>query len=233
MKTSNKILWISSSSLIGVALVLLMALRISLGTGLDLEKHNDTEKTRVSRHLPLSDFTDVELDGRWEVELRRSDAEQVIVEGPEDMIDELYARKEGKKLLLERKKHRSNKSKLTASISMPSLDYLRLSGVIELNMNGFETSSLSIRTEGVTSIRGTKNSIQDLHLRGEGVSKLDLRKSPVTNANLDYEGVFKVRLSMAGGELTGKIEGVGKVLYDGQISRKAIFKEGPCKVVRE
>ena len=206
MKTSNKILWISSSSLIGVALVLLMALRISLGTGLDLEKHNDTEKTRVSRHLPLSDFTDVELDGRWEVELRRSDAEQ---------------------------KNRSNKSKLTASISMPSLDYLRLSGVIELNMNGFETSNLSIRTEGVTSIRGTKNSIQDLHLRGEGVSKLDLRKSPVTNANLDYEGVFKVRLSMAGGELTGKIEGVGKVLYDGQISRKAIFKEGPCKVVRE
>jgi hypothetical protein len=233
MKTSNKILWISSSSLIGVALVLLIALRISLGTDLDHEKQNDTEKTWVSRHLPLSDFTDVELGGRWEVELRRNDAEQVIVEGPEDMIDGLYARKEGKKLLLERKKRRSEKNKLKASIAMPSLDYLRLNGVIDLNMNGFETSSLSIRTKGVTSIQGTKNSIQDLHLRGEGVSKLDLRKSPVTNADLDYEGVFKIRLSMAGGELTGSIEGVGKVLYDGQISRKAISKEGPCKVVRE
>lgn len=233
MKTSNKILWISSSSLIGVALVLLMALRMSLDTDLDFEKQNNTEKSWVSRHLPLSGFTDIELGGRWEVELRRSDAEQVIVEGPEDLIDDLYARKEAERLLLERKKRRGNKSKLKASITMPALDYLRLNGLINLNMSGFEASRLSIRTKGVTSIRGTKNSIQDLHLKGEGVSKLDLRKSPVTNAELDYEGVFKIKLSMAGGELTGRIEGVGKVLYEGQISRETISKEGPCKVVRE
>ena len=45
--------------------------------------------------------------------------------------------------------------------------------------------------------------------------------------------IFKIKLSMAGGELTGRIEGVGKVLYEGQISRETISKEGPCKVVRE
>jgi hypothetical protein len=55
----------------------------------------------------------------------------------------------------------------------------------------------------------------------------------VINAELRYEGVYKIELSMAGGELTGTIEGVGKVIYDGEVRKESIRKEGPCKVIRE
>ncbi len=53
------------------------------------------------------------------------------------------------------------------------------------------------------------------------------------NADLRYKGVYKIELSMAGGELTGKIKGVGKVIYDGEVQKESIHKDGPGMIIRE
>ena len=52
------------------------------------------------------------------------------------------------------------------------------------------------------------------------------------NADLRYKGVYKIELSMAGGELTGRIKGVGKVIYDGEIRKEKIRKHGPSMVIK-
>jgi hypothetical protein len=116
---------------------------------------------------------------------------------------------------------------------MPSLSDLRVSGLVSLRLSDFNSENLSIHTTGSTSITGTGNDIRNLHLKGKGLSNLDLRQNAVINADLRYEGVYKIELSMAGGELTGQIKGVGKIIYDGEVTKESIRKDGPCKVVRE
>jgi hypothetical protein len=104
---------------------------------------------------------------------------------------------------------------------------------VSLELSGFTSENLTVYTSGSTSITGKGNHIHNLNLRGKGLSNLNLRRSSVINADLRYKGVYKIELSMAGGELTGKIKGVGKVIYNGEVRKESIRKDGPCKVIRE
>ena len=234
MKTSNKILLISGSSLIGIVIVFLLIFRITLGNSITTERPKDSHKPTVSREFPLADFTAIEVNGHWDVELTRGEIIQVKVKAPEDVMEHLSVEKQAGTLILKAdKKWRHSHGKVTALISMPSLSNLRLSGLVGLELNGFTSESLTVYTAGSTSITGKGNFINNLHLKGKGLSNLNLKRNSVINADLLYEGVYKIELSMAGGELTGKIKGVGKVIYDGEVRKESIRKDGPCKVIRE
>ena len=234
MKTSNKILLVSGSSLIGMVIVFLLIFRLTLGNSMTTERPIDSVKPIVSREFPLAGFTAIEVSGHWEVELTRGETTQVKVKAPGDVMENLSVEKRAGTLLLRtHKKWRSRPRKVTALITVPSLSDLRLSGLVSLVLSGFSSESLTINTEGSTSITGKGNHIHNLHLKGKGLSNLNLRQNSVINADLRYEGVSKIELSMAGGELTGKIKGVGKVIYDGEVLKESIRKDGPCKVIRE
>jgi len=234
MKTSNKILLISSSSLIGMVIVFLLIFRLTLGNSITTERPKDSDKPTVFREFPLAGFTSIEVSGHWEVALTRGETTQVEVKAPEDVMENLSVEKQGAALILRTdKKWRPSPGKVTALIALPSLSDLRLSGLVSLELSGFSSESLTVYTTGSTSITGTGNHINNLRLKGEGLSNLNLRQNSVINADLRYEGVYKIELSMAGGELTGKIKGVGKVIYDGEVRKESILKDGPCKVIRE
>jgi len=234
MKTSNKILLISSSSLIGIVIGFLLIFRLTLGNSISTERPVDSDKPIVSRDFPLAGFTAIEVSGHWEVELTRGETTQVKVKAPGDVIEKLSVEKQGVALILRTdKKWRPSPGKVTALITMPSLSDLRLSGLVSLEIDGFSSEILTINTAGSTSIMGKGNYVNNLFLKGEGVSKLNLKRNSVINADLRYEGVCKIELSMAGGELTGRIKGVGKVIYDGEVRKESIRKDGPCKVIRE
>lgn len=234
MKTSNKILLISSSSLIGMVIVFLLIFRLTLENNITTERSKDSDKPIVSREFHLAGFTAIEVSGHWEIELTRDEKIQVKVKAPEDVMENLSVEKQAGTLILRtNKKWRHSPGKVTALVTMPSLSDLRLSGLVSLELNGFTSESLTVYTTGSTSITGKGNYINNLSLKGEGLSNLNLKRNSVINADLRYEGVYKIELSMNGGELTGKIKGVGKVVYDGVVGKESIRKEGPCNVIRE
>jgi hypothetical protein len=234
MKTSNNILLISSSSLIAIVIGFLLIFRLTLGSIITTEIPTDKDKTIVSRDFPLAGFTAIDISGHWEVELTRGETTHVKVKAPGDVMEKLSVEKQGVVLILRTdKKWNPRPGKVTAQITMPSLSDLRLSGLVSLEIDDFSSEILTINTAGSTSIMGKGNYVNNLRLKGEGVSKLNLKRNSVINADLRYEGVCKIELSMAGGELTGRIKGVGKVIYDGEVRKESIRKDGPCKVIRE
>lgn len=234
MKTSNKILLISSSTLMGIVIVFLLLFRLTLGGSITPEERKDSDSPMVSREFPLADFTAIEVSGHWEIELAYGETTQVKVEAPGDVMERLSIEKQAETLILSTDKSwRPDPGKVTALITMPSLSDLRVSGLVSLKLSGFSGESLTIHTTGSTSITGAGNHIRNLHLKGKGLSNLNLRQNSVINADLHYKGVYKIDLSMAGGELTGKIKGVGKVIYNGEVTKESIQKDGPCKVIRE
>ena len=234
MKTSNKILVISSSTLMGIVIVFLLLFRLTLGNSITTEEGKESDNPTVSRELPLEGFTAIEVSGHWEIELAHGEMTQVKVEAPGDVMERLSVEKQAGTLILKTdKKWRPDPGKVTALITMPSLSDIRVSGLVSLKLNSFSSENLTIHTKGSTSITGKGNHFHNLHLNGEGLSNLNLRQNSVINADLRYKGVYKIELSMAGGELTGQIKGVGKVIYNGEVRKENIRKDGPCKVIRE
>jgi hypothetical protein len=230
MKTSNKLLLVSASSLIVIMLVLLLALKIALEASTDIEKTAKSEVAKLTRQFPLEDFTAIQVIGHWEIDIGRGDTRQVIAEAPDNVMDTIIVEKHGQTLILENKQRFGE---VRASIKVPSLVDLRLKGLISLKLSGFETDTLSMRTSGATTIKGAGNKIRDLSVSAEGVTNLDLRENPVTNADLRCEGVYKIELSMAGGELSGKVKGVGEVIYNGKVSKEGIVRKGHSKVTHQ
>jgi hypothetical protein len=234
MKASNKILLMSSSTLMGIGIIFIILFRLTLGNSITPEEGKYSDKPTVSREFPLADFTAIKISGHWEIELAYGETTQVKVEAPGDVMERLSIEKQAGTLVMRTDKSwRPDPGKVTALITMPSLSDLRVSGLVSLRLSDFNSENLSIHTTGSTSITGTGNDIRNLHLKGKGLSNLDLRQNAVINADLRYEGVYKIELSMAGGELTGQIKGVGKIIYDGEVTKESIRKDGPCKVVRE
>jgi hypothetical protein len=233
MKTSNKILWGSLGGLFATCVIFLVALRVLLGGDLEANQAPERHAAYVTREIAMVDFTGVELEGNWRAELTQGPGERITVEGPEDLLSTLSARRRGDALLLQMSKGRRDTRKLHLSVTMPALHSLRTKGVVDATFTGFDSRQLSIRAKGVTAVRGEQGRIGALRLSGKGVSKLDLRQVPTASAHLDCTGVIKIDLTMNGGELTGSIKGVGELRYAGETSRTTIRQEGPCKITRE
>lgn len=232
MKTSNAIVLGAVTGILGICIVLLTMIKFSMG---DHFRHGDVsfQSTETGlKEIAMIDFTGVELKGNWRARIVQGDKEKIQVEGPEDLLSVLSVYRHGDAMTLHMAKQKNDKRKLHLSMTMPLLNALRIRGVADVEISGFEPDRLSIHTEGVSSIRGEKGRAGEFNFQGKGVSNLDLLNFPTSSAELDCEGVVKVELTMDGGELTGSLKGVCKVRYKGETSRESIHKKGPCKVTR-
>jgi hypothetical protein len=233
MKTSNKILWGSLGGLLLVCMVLLVVLRVMLGSHPEPDNAVVRDGAMGTRQIDMTDCTAINLQGNWQVELIHGSDPTAGVEGAQDLLETLSVSRRGEFLVLRMPKQRHDKRKLTLSATLPELSSLNVKGVADIRFTGFYSDHLSVRMQGVSKIVGRRGNINALDFRSEGVSNIDLRDLPIRQADLDCEGVFTIELSMAGGELGGRVKGAGKVRYDGKVSRETIQREGPCKVVYE
>lgn len=230
MKTSNKIIWGSLGGLFLVCVIFLLVLRALLGGKPDPVNAEARYESMGSREIDMSGLAAIDIQGNWQVKLIHGSGPVATVEGAQDLLETLSVHRRGEFLSLRMPKQRSDKRKLTLSATLPELNRLQARGVAEIRFEGFHSEHLSIRMQGVSKIVGRKGRIDALDLRSEGVSRMDLRDLPVRQADLDCEGVFNIDLGMAGGVLSGRIKGAGKVRYSGKVSRETILREGPCKV---
>ena len=230
MKTSNKILYGSLGGLFLVCVIFLLVLKAQLGSSQDPVNASARYEAMGSREIDMSGLTAIDVQGNWQVELILAPGPVATVKGAQDLLETLSVHRRGEFLSLRMPKQKNDKRKLTLSATLPELNRLHAQGVAEIRFKGFFSEHLSIRMQGVSKIVGRKGRIDALDLRSEGVSQINLSDLPIRQADLDCEGVFNIDLSMAGGELSGRVKGAGKVRYSGKVSRETILREGPCKV---
>lgn len=233
MKTSNKIVWGSFVGLFAITVMFLVALKIFLGGDLEATGEAIRDTTYGSREIDVQGLTGVDLKGHWRAEIIQGTKEQMVVEGPEDLLAVLSVSRRGTLLALHLPKQDKDAGKLHVTVRMPDLHTLRTKGVVDMRLGGLDTEHLFIRTDGVSSIRGKDGRIKNFRFKGRGVTKMDLRDVPVRTADLDCKGVIKIDLTMDGGALTGSIKGVGELRYAGKTSRMSIQQEGPCKITHQ
>lgn len=233
MKTSNKILWGSFAGILVTGIIFLVVLRTFLIQPVESGDYPAGSTSMGSREITLSGFVAISLEGHWEAELSQGSPTKIHVEGPQDLLETLSVQIQGEALILRMAKQRKGKRKLILAVTMPEMNRLQTKGVTEVTFERFDTKRLSIRSDGVSTVRGSASRVGALELKGRGVSRVELEKVPVGKAVLDYNGVFNIDLTMDGGELEGSLNGVGEVRYSGKTSRQSIRHRGPCKVTHE
>lgn len=222
MKTSNKILLGAGISILVIVGILpLIVLRIMLGQNLFADHVETMKQERTTRAFMIKDFSGIHAAGHWDLRIQQSENYAVTIEAPESVLDILIVEKKSNQLDLMLSdsdvEHPHQIVKVIATVTLPSLSTLELQGLNRIHFAGFSSEQLSIHADGHTTITGEKNILQDFHLKAEGFVAMNLEESPVTNAKLECNGWVKIRLFMAGGTLSGLIDGFGKVLYDGEV----------------
>lgn len=220
MKTSNKILLGVGISIPVIIVILpLIVLRIVLGQNLFADRVETLKQENMTREFMIKDFSGIHVAGHWDIRIQQGENYAITIESLESVLDVLSVEKKRNQLelILSDVEHPHQIVKVIATITLPSLSSLELEGLNRVHLAGFSSEQLSIHADGHTTITGKKNILQNFHLKSEGFVAMNLEESPVTNAELECNGWVKIRLFMAGGTLSGLIDGFGKVVYDGEV----------------
>jgi hypothetical protein len=193
---------------------------------------------RVSRSYDLTGFDGVETNGQWQVTIERGDAWSVALEAPVELVANLEVEIEGgDELSLGYASGWCaacfrDENVIEATITMPVLESLEISGASKLSFSGFEGSALSVDVSGAVDLRGADSRFETLTLDLSGAGAVDLSEVPTTNAEVDVSGAGNVKLRMAGGRLTGDMSGAANLEYSGTVSEESVEESGFVNIRR-
>jgi hypothetical protein len=201
----------------------------------------ETPDARIEKSLPA--FTSVDLEGVGDLEIRQGDKESLVIEGPQDTVNEVQARVRGGKLSIGLDEDwkgmhwklfgRERRHGLRYVLTVKTLKSIETSGAGSVHAEGFSGDSLSIESSGATSITLTNLKLKRLDLDSSGASKVTLTGS-VDEQHVELSGACKyegrqlqsrvatLEISGAGKaevraseSLKAEISGVGKIDYYG------------------
>jgi len=190
--------------------------------------------TEGVKSFDIEGFSWISIKGNWTVNVVQKDGYKVEINAPEEILEKIIVEKRDNTLVLDKGQAAIDSNgniSLEATITLPSVSKIEINGVTNLDMSGIMADSLAIETQGVTRIVGNGGKIRDLSLKGKGVSTVDLNGISSTNAGVDYEGTYTINLMMDGGRLTGRLDGVGKLKYSGNITSNEVRVHGPANSV--
>lgn len=192
---------------------------------------------RATRNYDYANFRGVDISGRWRVTVERGDAWRVAVEAPAELVENLRVGIAGDALELGYEGRGwfgdfDGDNGLEATVTMPALESLAISGTSLVRFSGFEGSRLSLDVSGAGEIRGSSSRFDTLALDASGAVNVELGDVPATDAHIDVSGAGNVTLRMAGGRLTGDLSGAANLEYYGTVSEESVDKSGFVNVRR-
>lgn len=236
MKNSNKLLSFAVGSLFGGVLVCLVILRYAAPQRMEQAEAampQTKDATPVTRVYDLNYFSTVRASGQWQLWLDQGDKYAVRVEMPSYLEPGVMVIKERDGLRFKLAPGWPLEGgKLKAHVTLPKLQRLRLSGAVTARLVGFDTERLKIKASGATRISGKDNRVYYLSVKGSGDFTMDFHGNPVKFVEIDLSGSSRIGLTMAGGDLKGRISGSGQVSYDGEIRNQEVRISGSGVIKR-
>jgi len=203
----------------------------------------------VSKERKIEPFTQLKMDGVFNVIISQGEKESLIIEADDNLIDLIETQNDGNALVIKQREEVNMKpTKFNIYITIKDLEKIETSSVgnIEtktiLILKNFDLSSSSvgnIKLEiNCDKFSADISSVGDLNLKGKA-NETSIKNSSVGNINaIDFisdnlifynSGVGDVKV-YAEKEITLISEGVGNVAYTGNAVVKSIENKGVGKV---
>jgi Putative auto-transporter adhesin, head GIN domain len=211
-----------------------------------------TDEDLVADPTPdLSGFEQIELSGELELVIVPGDFDVQIAGSPDDMNDYKLHMSGGR--LIGKYDDNRQHGKLNVTVSLPDINYLKLSGKVNASLLGFNDAaarSMKIVAEGNVSLTaavdcetmelvafgnsklGLLGKAQHFDLDMEGISDLKAFAFIAKTCHAQMEGTGEAEV-FASDELTGKLEGKCTLTYHGDPTTVDVEVKGDCDLVKK
>ena len=235
MKRKLRTSQIALYSVLGILMLLTIILSISIIKGKLLVSHSNTshvldDEHRVVKILSLRDIEEIQIKGRWLIELEQNEEWTVEISYPEATEHWLNYRQRNKHFEFEYDPSFGSSKYAVGVISIPTLSALELTGKNSVNINNFEGQRIDLFITGNNVIKGKGGRFDTLVLGMLGYNYVDLKSVPTKNAYVNITGNSKTVLSMDGGKLSGYLTGASTLDYYGTAIENAVKVTGIARV---
>lgn len=171
----------------------------------------------VTEEKDFADFTYVDVEGTFEVEIIQSDSFSTSVSADESFFDYIAVSKEGNTLRIYLNPRHTftdftlQARTLKAKITMPALYGLHLSGASKATVTGFKSS-------------------KDFNLNVSGASSVNIDDMEVGDAEFEISGASKVTGSMNASDVRFEVSGASEVELEGSANNIILTASGASKV---
>lgn len=236
MKGTTKIVLGIIGALVVIVIALAIGARVVVDNMLSSGGEGDSIElsgNRIERSFDLEEFSAIEVTGGWQIAVTQGDSYAVTVSADEALMEHIVVERQGDALRVGADRWRwSSEGRLRLEVTTPRLSRIDVDGGADVRLSGVQTDSLRIDIDGAGNITATDARVERLEVGVEGAANVDFVESSVVNADIRMSGAGNVEITMAGGELAGRIEGVGSVTYGGEVSRNTIRVDGLGSVER-
>jgi RNA polymerase sigma factor (sigma-70 family) len=205
----------------------------------------------MTKEIKVADFTSVQVGSAFHVEIRQGDSFRTLITADDNLLEFVKAAKEGSTLTISvdtmNKPWRSQQG-MKATITMPSLEGLNLSGATKATIAGFKSAKdFKVRLTGACSLEGTveagkvdlhavgaskvtlKGKASEAKLSANGASKLLLADFALERAAVTLNGASKATVN-ARAELDYVLNGASRLTYHGNPTLGKSVKTGASSV---
>jgi len=185
------------------------------------------------------DFTEISVPTLFNVSVTQGTDFSVAVTVDEDVANRVEVTQTGARLNIALVPGNGNIATLEALVTMPALNRMDLTGVVNATVNDFSQTQMTVNVGGVSRLRGNGLQIDNLTASISGVSHLafgDIR--PIRSAIIDVSGVSQATLNMdigstiSGSVGTGQGTGVSTLYYYGTNVTVNVATDSISSVVR-
>ncbi|MGD9799908.1 MAG: head GIN domain-containing protein [Parvularculaceae bacterium] len=179
-------------------------------------------KDAVSRTYEVQDFSAIEIGGAYELDVAVGGEYSLMLEGPEDEMARAEVSVKNGALVLSSKKHRGDRDGVKATVTMPALERLSVSGVVDADIRGVDAGVFKVNLSGVgeVDVAGRCNT---LHARVSGVGELDAKSFECASVDVSLSGMGEASV-YARDRAKAEVSGMGEINIYG--SPKTVDKRG-------
>jgi hypothetical protein len=239
MKTKNKILLFTLIVPFILVVMVIVSIKKSFNDETDSSLSYSEEIDSIKRSFDFNNFEQISAEGFFSISLTHDDHFSIELVAPETAMDEISVSQSGQTLLLKLNKNSfslfSINKRPRINITLPSISRVDIKGVADISFTDFSSAKTSIFMEGVVNVTGKSCLFDQFSLSGTGVMNVSMDDMPVTSAHFEYSGVYNINMHMNGGSLTGKLDGIGKMIASGEIGENSINinPPGSIKIIQQ
>ena len=185
------------------------------------------------------DFTEISVPTVFNVTVNQGTDYSVEVIVDADAAHRIAVTQTGARLNIALNQGSGNIDTLNAFVTLPQLNRIDLTGVVNATLEDFDQTQMTINVGGVSRLRGNALTVDNLTANVSGVSWLDLGDiRPIGYADIDVSGVSQATLNMAvGSTMTGSVgtgqgTGISTLFYYGTNVDMNITKDFISSIVK-
>jgi len=182
----------------------------------------------VSQSYELQDFSAIEISGAYELDVKVGGEYSVMISGHEKEMarSEVSVKKGalvlGSKKRIRREKGHDGHNSLKATVTMPALDRLSVSGVVDAAISGVDAGAFEVNLSGVGEVN-IDGRCKRLDARVSGVGELNAKSLECAEADVALSGMGEA--SVYAREMAkAEVSGMGEINIYG--SPKTVDKRG-------